>query len=444
MFYPPAKNEIKQMLETMGISSTEELFSDIKQEIRSKPLRLEKGKSELEVYEFFAALASWNIAGAKNFAGGGFYDHYIPAAVDELASRSEFYTPYTPYQAECSQGTLQAIFEYQTAICRLTEMDASNASVYDGGTALAEAALMAVRITGRKKLVVSLGVNPIYIEILKTYLSNINCEVIEVPTIKFSDSAENLLKSIDGQTACVILQNPNFFGSVSDFSEVCEKAHSAGALAVGSFYPVSLGILKTPGDTGFDIATGEGQSLGNPLNFGGPYFGFMTTKRKYIRNLPGRIVGMTKDVSGRRGFVLTLQAREQHIRRSRATSNICTNENLCALRAVFYLALIGGRGLENLARNIYSRTRFFRDVLSSSGIKIENENPVFNEFVVDTVGKSSVVVYKKLLEKKFVGGIPLGGFYPQLESKLLVSVTEKTRKEDMEEYAKNLSEILKR
>ena len=362
--------------------------------------------------------------------------------VDHLAGRAEFYTSYTPYQAECSQGTLQALYEYQTAICALTGMEVSNASLYDGGTALAEAALMALRITGRSRLIVDGAVNPFYRRILRTYLGSLQVELIETAPDRDIVDRSSLADLLDDGTAAVILQNPNFFGSIDDLGDLAEKAHSRGALLIVSVYPISLGLVKSPGETGADIVTGDGQSLGNPLSFGGPSFGFIATRRQYIRNLPGRIVGETVDRDGRRGFVLTLQAREQHIKRHRATSNICSNQSLCALRGLFFLCSIGKEGLTELAGLNRDKAEYAKQVLGSiRGITVLNGAPTFNEFTLELPRDPRQVV-ERLLARGVAAGVPLGDHYREMENCLVVTVTEKRTREEINALAAGMEESL--
>jgi glycine dehydrogenase subunit 1 len=334
-------SQCREMLKVCGVRSIDDLFADIPAGLRPKSFSLPQGKSELEATAYFEKLAGQNYAHLTCFVGGGFYDHFIPAAVDALASRSEFYTAYTPYQPELSQGMLQAIYEYQTDICRLSGLDVSNASLYDGGTALYEACQMAIHATGRRKVIMDGGINPIYRKMIRSYTANLSIEFVETPVTHGQSDRKRLFAALDDRTAAVLLQNPNFFGVIDDHSDIVKKAHDLGIIAVQSVYPVALALLKTPAEQGFDIATGEGQSLGIPLSFGGPYLGFMAAKKALVRKMPGRIVARTVDAAARRGFVLSLQAREQHIRREKATSNICTNEALCALRAHIHLSLLG-------------------------------------------------------------------------------------------------------
>lgn len=439
---PHSQDEVKQMLKTIGLDSVQDLFSDIKPELRPHSFNIPEGKSEFEVIEHLKQLASKNATNLVNFVGAGFYDHYIPAAVDALADRSEFYTSYTPYEPECSQGWLQAIYEYQTAICELTDLDVSNASLYDGGTALYEAAKMAIRITGRNKIILDSGVNLIYRTMLYSYTSNLSIEFVETPVIHGQSSRPEIYKQLDDKTAAVILQNPNFFGAVDDHSDIVKKAHSLGILVIESVYPISLGLLKTPGSMGCDIATGEGQSLGIPLSFGGPYLGFMATKKEYLRKMPGRIVGKTLDLNSRPGYVLTLQAREQHIRRERATSNICSNESLCALRAAIFLSLLGKEGIKNLAQLNFEKAEFTKNVLDRiPGLEVKRSSPTFNEFTV-LLPKNADEVVNGMIDKGYAAGFPLGRFYKDMDNYLLVAVTEKRTKEEIVKCAESLEAVL--
>src|SRR5512146_2548107 len=362
-YCPSTPDDVREMLAAIGAASIDELFSPISAGLRAESFDLPAGMSEFEMLQRLQVLAGRNAQDLTHYIGGGFYDHLIPAVVDHLAGRAEFYTSYTPYQAECSQGTLQALYEYQTAICALTGMEASNASLYDGGSALAEGALMALRATGRNKLIIDGAINPYYRHVLRTYLSTIDVEIAEIPPNPGAADRDAMAALLDGDTAAVILQNPDFFGSVIDAGEIADRAHAHGALLVASVYPVSLGMVKSPGEMGADIVTGDGQSLGNPLNFGGPTFGFIATRKQYIRNLPGRIVGETVDRDGRRGFVLTLQAREQHIKRHKATSNICSNQSLCALRGLIFLCSLGKEGMAEFARLNFDKAEYAKDVL---------------------------------------------------------------------------------
>ena len=441
-YIPHTPADIQEMLSVIGVESIAGLFKDIPAALRPKSFNLPESKSEFQVTQELRLLAGKNATGLVNFVGAGFYDHFIPAAVDALSNRSEFYTAYTPYQPECSQGWLQAIYEYQSIICELTGLDVSNASLYDGGTALFEAMMMAVRHTGRNKIILDSGVNLIYRTMLYTYTSNLAIEFVEIPVVHGQSCREELFKHLDDQTAAVIFQNPNFFGAVDDHSQVVEKVHKFGALAIASVYPVSLGLLKTPGQMGFDIATGEGQSLGIPLSFGGPYLGFMAASSRLVRQMPGRIVGATVDSDGKRGFVLTLQTREQHIRREKATSNICSNEALCALRAAIFVSLLGKQGFKELAEHNYQKSEFAKERLSRiNGVQVKRSSPTFNEFTVFLPRRADEVV-QRMIEKGFACGFPLGRFYKGMDNYLLIAVTEKRTKEEICRLADNLEAVL--
>lgn len=442
-YIPHTENEIREMLKVIGVSGINELFKDIPPFLQPKSFNLPKGRSEFDVTQALRKLSMKNATHLINFVGAGFYDHFIPAAVDAIVNRPEFYTAYTPYQPECSQGWLQAIYEYQTIICELTGLDVSNASLYDGGTALYEAAMMAVRMTGRNKIIMDSGVNLIYRTMLYTYTSNLSVEFVEIPVVHGQSSREEFSKHLDDKTAAVILQNPNFFGACDDHSDVVSEVHKFGALAIASVYPVSLGMLKPPGEMGFDIAAGEGQSLGIPLSFGGPYLGFISAKKELVRQMPGRIVGATLDSDGKRGFVLTLQTREQHIRREKATSNICSNEALCALRAAVFCSLLGREGLKALARHNYNNAEFAKEAISHiSGVEVKRSSPTFNEFTVCLPRNADEVVHK-MIEKGFACGFPLGRFYKGMDNYLLIAVTEKRTKEEISLLANNLEAVLK-
>ena len=441
-FIPHTKEDIQEMLRVIGARNIDELFKDIPAALRPKSFNIDSTKSEFSVTQILHQLALKNSTNLINFVGAGFYDHFIPAAVDALTSRAEFYTAYTPYQPECSQGWLQAIYEYQTMICQLTGLDVSNASLYDGGTALYEAMMMAVRQTGRNKIILDSGVNLIYRTMLYTYTSNLAIEFVEIPVVHGQSSREDLFKHLDDKTAAVIFQNPNFFGAVDDYTDAVEKVHKVGALAIACVYPVSLGMLKTPAEMGFDIATGEGQSLGIPLSFGGPYLGFMAIKSELVRQMPGRIVGATVDNHGKRGFVLTLQTREQHIRRQNATSNICSNEALCALRSAVFMALLGKEGLVELAQHNYQKAEYLKEQLGRlSGVQVKRSSPTFNEFTVFLPMNADQVV-QRMIGKGFACGFPLGRFYKGMDNYLLIAVTEKRTREEIDRFVENLQVVL--
>jgi glycine dehydrogenase subunit 1 len=430
-----------EMLRTLG-RTMDDLFAVVRPELRPKSFNLPLGRSELEVRQALAGLAAKNRSELVSFLGGGFYDHFIPAAVDSIVSRGEFFTAYTPYQPEASQGTLQAIYEFQSAICRLTGMEVANASLYDGGTALYEATMMALRVTGRRKVILGEDVNPIYRKMLRSYTTNLAVEFREFPTAGGRTDREHIARQLDKETAGIILQNPNFFGCVDDFSDIAEMAHAAGALLILSCYPISLGLLKTPGEMGADIATAEGQCLGLPLSFGGPYLGIMATRREMVRKMPGRVAGRTVDAQGRAGFVLSLQAREQHVRRAKATSNICTNESLCALAALVYLSLLGKRGLADLAALCASKAAHARArLLEVPGVSARFDAPIFNEFVID-LPRPAADVINSLIERGFAAGFPLSRYYRDMDNAMLVAVTEKRTKSEIGRLAETLEELL--
>lgn len=441
-YCPHTPQEIREMLDAIGVASIEELFAPIPAELRAKTFNLPAGMSEFETYARMQQLAADNCSQLSLFIGGGFYDHLIPAAVDHLAGRAEFYTAYTPYQPECSQGTLQALFEYQTAICRLTGLDVSNASLYDGATALAEGALMALRATNRSKLLVDGCVSPIARQVLATYLSNLEVEIVELPPLDGLLNRQELAAQLDDTTAALLVQYPNVFGCVEDFSAVADQVHAAGGLLVAAVYPVALGMLKSPAEIGADIAVGDGQSLGNPLSFGGPSFGFIAAKKAYIRNMPGRIVGETVDKNGQRGFVLTLQAREQHIKRHKATSNICSNQSLCALRGLIFLSALGKDGLTALAQLNYDKAQYAKACLAAiPGVTVLQSAPSFNEFTV-SLPKSADQVVGALLAMGIVAGLPLGQYFEGSQNLMVVTVTEKRSKKEIDLLVKELEVAL--
>jgi glycine cleavage system P protein (glycine dehydrogenase) subunit 1 len=435
----------KVMLQEIGVSDFEELFSSVPADLRSADMDLPAGLSEMEVLRRMAEYAGRNVpsGAAKVFCGGGAYEHFIPAAVDELAGRSEFYTSYTPYQPERSQGTLQALYEYQTMICELTGMEVSNASLYDGATAVAEAALLAMAHTRRSKILVSGLLNPNYLKVLKTYLHNLDVEIVYISgTADGRTAIEALKKSVDDKTAAVIMPQPNFLGAVEDLEPAFAAAHKAGALAVANVYPIALGLIKPPGECGADIVVGEGQCLGNYVNFGGPYLGIMAATKKLVRRIPGRLCGITEDMESKRGFVLTLQTREQHIRRAKATSNICTNEGLLTVRAGIYMSLMGKEGFTELAKQNFNLAHYAFDKLTAvKNVSAPVTAPFFNEFVIRT-SKPAADVYKALVDKGTVPGIPLERFYPDRKNDLLICVTETKTKSDIDGLANALEEVL--
>ena len=428
----------EQMLREIGMTAGE-LFADIPAALRSDPPAIPPGLSEQEVANRLAEIAGRNRTDLISFLGGGCYDHYIPAAVGQIVSRSEFYTSYTPYQPECSQGTLQAIYEFQSSICRLTGMEVANASLYDGGTALYEAVMMALRITGRRRVIVDSCISPIYNTILESYTKNLGIEFVTIAPDNGLANRAAIRDALREDTAAVVTANPNFFGCLDDVSDLAALAHAQGALLILSCYPTALGVVKTPGEMDVDIVTGEGQCLGMPLNFGGPYLGYMATRKKLMRKMPGRIAGRTKDAKGRDGFVLTLQAREQHIRREKATSNICTNEGLCALTALVYLSLLGKQGLLDVCQNCMEKASYARErMLAIPGVSMRFPGRhFFNEFVLELPNHADRVT-RRLLEKGIAAGFPLARYYPGMDNCLLLAVTEKRTKREIDLFAHTL------
>jgi len=434
----------KEMLGAIGAGCIEDLFADIPARLRCGELDIPSGLSEQEVRNRLDALAKRNNVDYISFLGGGFYDHYIPAAVDAIVGRSEFYTAYTPYQPEISQGTLQAIYEYQSAICRLTGMETANASLYDGGTAICEAIMMAAHITDRKRIVIDDSVNPIYRKMVRSYTSNLGIELVEIPSRDGLPDPDAIQAALDERTAALVLQTPNFFGCVDDGSNLSARIHEHGGLSIISTYPLALGILRPPGESGADIAVAEGQSLGLALSFGGPYLGVLTTRKKFARKMPGRIAGRTTDTQGREGFVLTLQAREQHIRREKATSNICTNQALCALTSLVYLSLLGKEGLPEVAKVCADKAAYARKrLLQVPGVSLQfpAERPFFNEFVLRLPMAADKVI-RRLFLRGIAAGFPLGRYWPEMDNCLLLAVTEKRTKEEIDFLAHALEAIL--
>ena len=433
----------REMLAAVGCASPDALWAAAGITAPPPPLeRLPEGRSEFEVSRHLEHLAARNATHLINFLGAGYYDHLIPAAVDAVARMPEFYTAYTPYQAEASQGTLQAIFEYQSAICRLTGMDVANASLYDGGTALFEAMMMAVRITRRRRAVISEAVSPIFRRMIRCYSSNLDIELVEVKSGVDDSAQAALLDAADGNTACVLVQYPNFFGTLEEWSAFTAVLRERGILSVASSYPLALALVKTPGDMGFDIVTGEGQSLGIPLEFGGPYLGYMAVRAKWMRKMPGRVVGRARDKAGREGFVLTLQAREQHIKREGATSNICSNENLCALRALVYLSLLGKQGLIEAAELCAANAVFARsELLKIRGVEPVGGNAFFNEFIVK-LPIDAAEAAGRMIDRGFAAGFPLGRYYPERSGQLLVAVTDKRTCEEIKQFAAAMEAVL--
>ncbi|MGI6485677.1 MAG: aminomethyl-transferring glycine dehydrogenase subunit GcvPA [Tepidanaerobacteraceae bacterium] len=443
-YIPHTKADEKELLDSIGVDSIDELFEDIPKHLRlNRELQLNKALSEIEISRHMIALSKMNKSTNELtcFLGAGAYDHYIPSIVKHLASRSEFYTAYTPYQPEISQGTLQYIFEYQTMLSNITGMDVSNASLYDGATACAESAVMAVVNTRRKSIVVSKTVHPETRKVLNNYMKLKGVEVIEVDMADGSTDVDKLKKVVDNETAGVIIQNPNFFGIIEDLSEVEKITHKNKALLINYVDPISLGILKKPGELGADIVVGEGQGLGNSLNYGGPYLGFMAVTKKLTRKMPGRIVGQSIDADGKRAFVLTLQAREQHIRRYKATSNICSNQALNALMATIYLVTMGKEGLKEVAVQSTQKAHYAQRQLVKKGkFKPLFSKPFFKEFAI-TSGIKSSIVNEELLKQNILGGYELEKNYPELSNGILLCVTEKRTKDEIDRLVEAMEVI---
>jgi len=438
-YIPHTDDERKQMLESIGVSSIEELFSDIPAQAKlAFDLDLPPALSEWEILEKMKKIAARNKSQefSSFFLGAGSYRHYIPAVVEAITSRSEFYTAYTPYQPEVSQGTLQVIYEFQTLICQLTGMDLANASMYEGASAVAEAAYMAIGAKGRKKILVSRALHPEYREVLKTYLATgRKVDIREITCVDGVTDVKDLYVKIDEDVAAVIIQNPNFFGCIEDLQSIKNILVDKNIVFVVVITePVSLGILKNPGSCGADIVAGEGASFGLGMSMGGPYLGFLAAREEFMRRMPGRLSGKTVDSEGRRGFVLTLQAREQHIRREKALSNICTNEALCALAASIYLCYMGREGLREVALSSLLKAHYLQEKLKSlKGFELPFSSPFFNEFVVKCP-VSPARMNRDLLEHGITGGYELGKKYPELDGFMLLCVTEITKKEQMDEF----------
>ncbi len=428
----------EKMLDAIGVGSIDELFEDIPAALRlERPLDLPNGKPETEVYDRLSRLAARNAhaEAETSFLGAGMYDHYVPAIVDAITSRSEFLTPYTPYQPEISQGGLQAMFEFQTAMSELTGLPVSNAALYEGPSAVASAAYLAIGATGRKKLVASRGVHPHSRESLVTYGAGYGSELVEVPLADGVTDAGALADAIDEETAAVFLQQPNFLGSVEDIEALGAAAKDRGVLLVVACDPIALSILRPPGECGADIAVGEGQPLGNRLDYGGPSFGFFCATQEHIRRMPGRIAGETTDVDGRRGFVLTLQTREQHIRREKATHNICTAQALNALAAMVHLAWLGKRGFVELGELLARRTAYAREALGAiEGVELLHEAPVVREFAV-ALDAPVADVLDRCAAQGIGAGYPLGRDYSEYENGLLVALTERRSRQDIDRFA---------
>jgi glycine dehydrogenase subunit 1 len=436
-YIPNSPDERAEMLRQIGVASTENLFDSIPEDLRlRRALDVPAALSEIELLAKFDAMALRNQAARRvSFLGAGAYSHYIPTVVDHLISRSEFFTAYTPYQPEISQGTLQAIFEFQTLVCQLTGMDIANASMYDGSTAMAEAVLMAERVTKRSKVIASSAIHPEYLAVAHTYVQHAG---IDLEHAAFDEATGQTLvsafDSIDDKTAAIVIQSPNFFGCIEDVQALADKAHAAGALLiVAATEAMSFGLLKSPGACGADIVVAEGQSFGVPVSFGGPYVGLFATRDKYARQIPGRLVGEAYDSKGRRGFVLTLATREQHIRREKATSNICTNEGLIALAATVYLETMGPRGIEQVAKQCAQKAHYAsRRIAGIEGFSVPYSGPFFNEFVVRAPVEASSLLAQVANEKGIDGGIALSRYEAARPNDFLVCVTETNTREQID------------
>ena len=442
-YHPLTENDKQEMLREIGVSSFDELLRGIPAALRNPSMQLPEALSELEVQALLRELGSQNqtVKGFLSFLGGGSYEHFIPAAVSEITGRGEFYTAYTPYQPEASQGTLQTIYEYQSLMTELTGLDVSNGSHYDGSTSMAEAGLMACRHTDRTVILVARSVHPHYRRVLKTYVEGTPYSVEEFGFAADGSFDRNgLSERLGPEVAGVILQTPNFFGRVENLEGISEKVHENGSLLILSGHPLSMAVFKTPGEWGADAAVGEGQPLGIPLGFGGPYLGYFVTTRALMRRIPGRLVGMTQDSEDRRTFCLTLQAREQHIRRERAASNICTNQALCALAACVHMTLLGKAGIRDTAELNLDRAWYLREKISKlKGYSVDLSAPVFNEFIV-TPEKPFAEIEKKLMENKIFPGIDLGQFYPEMKNQFLVCATETKTREELDRFVEALSQ----
>ncbi|MDP8238557.1 MAG: aminomethyl-transferring glycine dehydrogenase subunit GcvPA [Candidatus Hatepunaea meridiana] len=435
----------EHILKTIGLPSLEELIDRILPERfqLDRALDLPEGISEQELLKEFKELAGANLPAGEGLClmGGGVYDHYIPAAISHIMSRSEFYTAYTPYQAEVSQGTLQTIYEFQTMICNLMGMDTASASHYDGATALAEAVLIAVRKKKKKAVVIPAGLNPSYQEVLETYCRPVGIEIRTLGSDDGKIEIDEVVRLADGASA-VVIQHPNFYGLLEPIREAAQAAHNAGALVISSTYPVSLALLEPPGEWGADIATAEGQPFGAPMSLGGPYVGLFAVKKPLIRMMPGRLVGRTNDVKGQDGYVLTLQTREQHIRREKATSNICTNQALVALGALVYLSLVGKKGLIRVAENSYRSTHYLaKKLVEIPDVNLHFEGDFFNEFVID-LPKPAVEIQEALASEGIFIGPPLGRWDKNLKNSLLVAVTEKPTRADLDGFVEVFRKVI--
>ncbi|MEW6413117.1 MAG: aminomethyl-transferring glycine dehydrogenase subunit GcvPA [Candidatus Zixiibacteriota bacterium] len=440
-YIPNTDDDRRKMLQKIGVKSLEEIFSVIPDRLRLKrPLEI-PASSEMEIIREAQRLSRENREGLISFAGGGVYDHFIPAAVDTIISRPEFMTAYTPYQAEVSQGTLQVIYEFQSHICRLTGMDVANASMYDGATAAAEAVILATSVTRRGKVVLSETVNPLYREVIATYLSGREVDIVTVPLNGGVSDSDGIMAALDDQTACVLVSQPNFFGLLEQLDGLADAVHKVGAKLIMSVDPIAQAILKTPSDWGADIVVGEGQALGLPVSFGGPLLGFFAARKELVRYMPGRIASRTKDVDGKEGFVLTLQTREQHIRREKATSNICTNQALCATAASVYMTLLGKTGLEKVALLSAEKAQEAAGkIFAIEGFEPYFKAPFVREFTVKTPVPAQKVILA-LLDNQVLCGVNAGRWFDGMDDCLVVALTEKRTSEEIDQLVNSLKEL---
>ncbi len=445
-YIPNTEADIKLMLKEIGVKSIDDLLQDIPKELLCKPINIPDGISEMELKHSLKSLSDKNASLNKyaSYLGAGAYDHFIPSVVDHLSGRGEFYTCYTPYQSEVSQGTLQAMYEFQSMMCELLAMDVTNASMYDGASALAEAAKLALKYKQKEKIIVSKTVHPEYREILSTYLQGSDVKLVELEMENGITSVSDLESRIDKNTACVLIQTPNFFGCLEETEGLVELTRKNEALFVACVNPMALGIIKPPGEYNADIAVGDVQALGNYVNYGGPHAGFFATSKKLMRKMPGRIAGATADSKGRRGFTLTLQAREQHIRRGRATSNICTNQQLLALRTCIYLSTLGKAGMIEVGKlNVYKSHYAMARLCELNGIEPLFDKPFFNEFAIKVSGDGEIKdINKRLFEAGIIGGLDISRFYPNIKNAMLLCVTETKSKGDIDKLVQTVSNII--
>ncbi|MFA5031961.1 MAG: aminomethyl-transferring glycine dehydrogenase subunit GcvPA [bacterium] len=440
-FIPNTDKDRAEMFAKIGVKNFEALLAPIPEHLRLKePLNIPNPLSEMEVKKLLHRLANNNITGIS-FMGAGSYDHYIPSLVDYVISRPEFYTAYTPYQPEASQGTLQTIYEYQSMICELFNMDIANASMYDGGSAVAEACKVASNANSKTTFLISEGVNPNYRKCVETYFGKKKVKIIPLKDGQTDIEAIKDIYAKNKDIACTVIQSPNFLGILEPVKEISSVVHSVNSLFIGVPLPISLGMLTPPGEWGADIAVAEGQAFGISQAFGGPGLGILSCKKDFVRSMPGRIIGQTQDSAGRRGFVMTLQTREQHIKRERATSNICTNEGLCAIAACVYLTVMGPEGLKEVGELCYNKAHYLaKRICEIEGFKLVYEKPFFNEFVVSTPISADKIV-NKLAKKKIFAGVPVSKFYSGHKNELLIAVTEKRTKEEIEYFVEALKNV---